>query len=51
MKIGQREILARIQLNKLQKVQQFFVKAEFFEKATEILSKQKDIAKNILFDY
>lgn len=49
--IGQREILARIQLNNLQKVQKFFTKAEFFEKAIEILNKQKDIAENMLFDY
>ncbi len=51
MKIGQREIFARIQLNNLQKVQQFFSKAEFFEKAIEILNKQKDIAENMLYDY
>jgi DNA-binding MarR family transcriptional regulator len=35
----------------LQKVQQFFVKAEFFEKAIEILNKQRDIAENMLYDY
>jgi hypothetical protein len=49
--IGQREILARIQLNSLQKVQKYFSKAEFYEKAIEILNKQKDIAENMLFDY
>jgi hypothetical protein len=32
-------------------VQEFFRKAEFYEKAIEILNKQKDIAENQLFDY
>jgi len=32
-------------------VQKFFHKAEFYEKAIEILNKQKDIAENVLFDF
>lgn len=35
----------------MKKVQQYFEKAEFYEKAIEILNKQKDIAENVLFDY
>ena len=50
-KIGQREIVARIQLQYLKRVETFFSKAEFYEKAIEILNKQKDIAENTLFDY
>lgn len=51
LQIGQKEIFAHIQLKHLQKVQKFFHKAEFFEKAIEILNKQKDIAENVLFDF
>jgi len=51
IKIGQREIVARIQLTNLKKVEQYFTKADFFEKGIEILNKQKDIAENMLFDY
>lgn len=51
LQIGQKEIFAHIQLKHLQKVQKFFQKAEFFEKAIEILNKQKDIAENVLFDF
>jgi hypothetical protein len=50
-KIGQREIVARIQLTSLKRVEGFFSKAEFYEKAIEILNKQKDIAENTLYDY
>ena len=32
-------------------MESFFTKAEFFEKAIEILNKQKDIAENVLYDY
>lgn len=32
-------------------MQKYFTRAEFFEKAIEILNKQKDIAENMLFDY
>lgn len=35
----------------MQKVQKYFSKAEFYEKAIEILNKQKEIAENMLFDY
>jgi hypothetical protein len=51
IKIGQREIVARIQLNSLKRVEAFFTKAEFYEKAIEILNKQKDIAESTLYDY
>lgn len=51
LQIGQKEIFAHIQLKHLQKVQKFFHKAEFFEKAIEILNKQKEIAENVLFDF
>lgn len=32
-------------------MQKYFSKAEFYEKAIEILNKQKEIAENMLFDY
>lgn len=43
--------MAHIQLNYLTLVQKYFTKAEFYEKAIEILNKQKDIAENMLYDY
>ena len=43
--------MARIQLNSLKRVEAFFTKAEFYEKAIEILNKQKDIAESTLYDY
>lgn len=49
--IGQKEIVARIQLDQLKLVQKYFEKAEFYEKAIEILNKQKHIAENTLFDF
>jgi dedicator of cytokinesis protein 3 len=51
MLIGQKEIVAQIQLQQLKVVQKFFEKAEFYEKAIEILNKQKHIAENMLFDF